>query len=172
MHLCIYSFIYLFVCLFIYLFIYILLCSFNLYSVFIDFIIDWLVDILILRLIIAKLFDPLHQPMNNITSFHLLIFFCLQVFLSYFFSYFHLTCFLISVQFLLISTPFIFLLPSHQILFSLIQTTIRELAGLLSAFDLSDDKIFLDKATQLADLLMPAFETESGIPKYVLYVLI
>ena len=50
------------------------------------------------------------------------------------------------------------------------QTTIRELGGLLSAFDLSGDQVFLKKAIELADLLMPAFNTESGIPRYVLYV--
>lgn len=47
---------------------------------------------------------------------------------------------------------------------SVFETTIRELGGLLSAYDLSGDKVFLDRAKQLADKLTPAFQTESGIP--------
>jgi hypothetical protein len=47
---------------------------------------------------------------------------------------------------------------------SVFETTIRELGGLLSAYDLSQDRVFLDKARQLADKLTPAFNTESGIP--------
>ena len=46
-----------------------------------------------------------------------------------------------------------------------VQTTIRELGGLLSAYDLSGDKVFLTKAIELGDLLMPAFDTQSGIPR-------
>lgn len=45
------------------------------------------------------------------------------------------------------------------------QTTIRELGGLLSAYDLSGDKVFLMKAQELGELLMPAFDTDSGIPR-------
>lgn len=48
---------------------------------------------------------------------------------------------------------------------SVFETTIRELGGLLSAHDLSGDKVFLTKAVELADLLMPAFDTASGIPR-------
>ena len=47
---------------------------------------------------------------------------------------------------------------------SVFETTIRELGGLLAAYDLSKDKIFLQKARILADKLMPAFKTASGIP--------
>lgn len=47
---------------------------------------------------------------------------------------------------------------------SVFETTIRALGGLLAAFDLSKDKVFLTKARELADLLMPAFATRSGIP--------
>lgn len=36
--------------------------------------------------------------------------------------------------------------------------------GLLSAYDLSGDKIFLVKATDIADRLLPAWDTQSGIP--------
>ncbi|GAA5998370.1 glycoside hydrolase family 47 protein [Rhodotorula paludigena] len=44
--------------------------------------------------------------------------------------------------------------------------TIRVLGGLLSAYHLSGEKdqMLLDKAVDLADRLLPAFETESGIP--------
>lgn len=47
---------------------------------------------------------------------------------------------------------------------SLFETTIRVLGGLLSAFHLSNDKMFIDKAVELADILSIAFETPSGIP--------
>jgi hypothetical protein len=46
---------------------------------------------------------------------------------------------------------------------SVFETTIRELGGLLSAFDLSGDTVFLNKAKQLGDRLMPAFRSPSGI---------
>lgn len=42
---------------------------------------------------------------------------------------------------------------------SLFETTIRIVGGLLSAFDLSDDGMFLEKARKLVDMLMPAFYT-------------
>lgn len=39
------------------------------------------------------------------------------------------------------------------------------LGGLLSAYHLSGhDALYLDKAQELADRLLPAFDTESGIP--------
>lgn len=47
---------------------------------------------------------------------------------------------------------------------SVFETTIRELGGLLSAYDMSQDEVFLQKARQLADKLMPAFNSPSGIP--------
>ncbi|KAG0296924.1 mannosyl-oligosaccharide alpha-1,2-mannosidase [Dissophora globulifera] len=48
---------------------------------------------------------------------------------------------------------------------NLFETTIRVLGGLLSAYDQSNhDPVFLDKAVDLADRLMGAFETASGIP--------
>jgi hypothetical protein len=46
---------------------------------------------------------------------------------------------------------------------SVFETTIRELGGLLSAYDLSGDRVFLDKALELGDKLLPAFATSSGI---------
>ncbi|KAI5481705.1 mannosyl-oligosaccharide alpha-1,2-mannosidase, glycoside hydrolase family 47 protein [Pseudohyphozyma bogoriensis] len=45
------------------------------------------------------------------------------------------------------------------------EITIRVLGGLLSAYHLSDgDPLFLEKAVDLADRLMPVFDTPSGIP--------
>ena len=45
------------------------------------------------------------------------------------------------------------------------QTTIRVLGGLLSAYHLSGgDPIYLEKAIDLADRMLPAFETPSGLP--------
>ena len=53
---------------------------------------------------------------------------------------------------------------NHADTVSVFETTIRELGGLLAAYDLSGDKVFLDKARVLGDLLMPAFDTATGIP--------
>ncbi|XP_031845965.1 alpha-Mannosidase class I b [Nomia melanderi] len=47
---------------------------------------------------------------------------------------------------------------------NLFEVTIRVLGGLLSAYHLSGDKIFLNKAAQLGDRLMPAFSTTSNVP--------
>jgi hypothetical protein len=44
------------------------------------------------------------------------------------------------------------------------EVTIRVLGGLLSAYHLSLDTLFLDKAIDLADRIMPIFATPSGIP--------
>jgi len=48
---------------------------------------------------------------------------------------------------------------------SFFETTIRILGGLLSAYDLSRDQIFLDKASDLGARLAAAFETPSGLPR-------
>ncbi|CAN6552048.1 unnamed protein product [Malus baccata var. baccata] len=47
---------------------------------------------------------------------------------------------------------------------SVFETTIRVIGGLLSAYDLSHDDIFLEKARDIADRLLPAWNTPSGIP--------
>ncbi|KAI8518400.1 Endoplasmic reticulum mannosyl-oligosaccharide 1,2-alpha-mannosidase [Branchiostoma belcheri] len=47
---------------------------------------------------------------------------------------------------------------------NLFETTIRVLGGLLSAFHLSNDQIFLEKARELGDRLMPCFNSPSKIP--------
>lgn len=47
---------------------------------------------------------------------------------------------------------------------SVFETNIRYVGGLLSIHALTRDQMFLDKAVQIADKLLPAFETPSGIP--------
>ncbi|KAL5699617.1 mannosyl-oligosaccharide 1,2-alpha-mannosidase [Ranunculus cassubicifolius] len=47
---------------------------------------------------------------------------------------------------------------------SVFETTIRVVGGLLSAYDLSGEKVFLAKAVDIADRLLPAWDTPSGIP--------
>ena len=47
---------------------------------------------------------------------------------------------------------------------SFFETVIRELGGLLSAYEFSKDKVFLDKAEILAEKLLKAFNTPYGIP--------
>ena len=44
------------------------------------------------------------------------------------------------------------------------ETTIRSLGGLLSAYDLSNDKVFLEKAEDLGSRLFKSFETQNGLP--------
>lgn len=45
-----------------------------------------------------------------------------------------------------------------------LQTTIRVLGGLLSAFHVTKDSIYLERAKDLADRMMPAFDTPTGLP--------
>jgi hypothetical protein len=47
---------------------------------------------------------------------------------------------------------------------STFETTIRMLGGLLSAYDLSGEQVFLSKATDLGNRLLPAFKTPTGLP--------
>ncbi|KAL9182005.1 hypothetical protein ACHAXT_012348 [Thalassiosira profunda] len=44
------------------------------------------------------------------------------------------------------------------------ETTIRSLGGLLAAYDLSNDKAFLEKAEDLGSRLIKAYNTPSGLP--------
>ncbi|KAK9766988.1 hypothetical protein K7432_003505 [Basidiobolus ranarum] len=44
------------------------------------------------------------------------------------------------------------------------ETTIRYLGGLLSAYELSEDPLFLEKANELGTLLIVAFDSPTGIP--------
>eukprot|EP01083_Nonionella_stella_P046762 125263_1 len=48
---------------------------------------------------------------------------------------------------------------------SFFETTIRVLGGLLSAFELSDDAVFLEKAADVGERLSKAFNTPSGLPR-------
>lgn len=50
------------------------------------------------------------------------------------------------------------------ILLLLIHCSFRVVGGLLSAYDLSEDELFLEKARDIADRLLPAWNTPSGIP--------
>ncbi|XXQ34498.1 alpha-1,2-Mannosidase [Plasmodiophora brassicae] len=47
---------------------------------------------------------------------------------------------------------------------SVFETGIRILGGLLSAYELSGDYMFVEKARQVGDGLLPAFKTVSGLP--------
>jgi len=47
---------------------------------------------------------------------------------------------------------------------SVFETTIRVLGGLISAYQMSKDRIFLKKADDLGSRLLPAFQTASGLP--------
>ncbi|XP_033102100.1 endoplasmic reticulum mannosyl-oligosaccharide 1,2-alpha-mannosidase-like isoform X2 [Anneissia japonica] len=47
---------------------------------------------------------------------------------------------------------------------NLFETTIRVLGGLLSAYHLSDELVFLEKAKLLGDELLPCFNSKSSIP--------
>ncbi|KAL0279923.1 UNVERIFIED_CONTAM: hypothetical protein PYX00_001372 [Menopon gallinae] len=47
---------------------------------------------------------------------------------------------------------------------NLFEVTIRVLGGLLSAYHLSNDTMFLHKANDLGTRLLPCFNTESGVP--------
>ncbi|PWN88406.1 seven-hairpin glycosidase [Acaromyces ingoldii] len=44
------------------------------------------------------------------------------------------------------------------------ETAIRYLGGFLSAYDLSGDVLMRDRAEELAQLIMPAFDTPTGVP--------
>ncbi|KAI0713189.1 glycoside hydrolase [Cerioporus squamosus] len=48
--------------------------------------------------------------------------------------------------------------------FNTFETTIRVLGGLLSAYALTNDTLYLDKAVDLADRIMPAFDTPARLP--------
>jgi mannosyl-oligosaccharide alpha-1,2-mannosidase len=48
---------------------------------------------------------------------------------------------------------------------SVFETTIRIVGGLLSAYDFTEDPLFLEKAEEVVKKLLPAFKTPSRIPK-------
>ena len=45
---------------------------------------------------------------------------------------------------------------------SLFETNIRIVGGLLGAFELAEDQMFLDKAQECVDLMLPIFETSAS----------
>eukprot|EP00054_Salpingoeca_dolichothecata_P033815 m.268074 g.268074 ORF g.268074 m.268074 type:complete len:658 (+) comp35434_c0_seq1:75-2048(+) len=47
---------------------------------------------------------------------------------------------------------------------NLFETTIRVLGALLTCYHFTEDSVFLDKARELGDRLMPAFNKQSGVP--------
>lgn len=47
---------------------------------------------------------------------------------------------------------------------SVFETNIRVVGGLLTCYALTGDVMFRDKAKAVADKLLPAFETPTGIP--------
>jgi len=49
-------------------------------------------------------------------------------------------------------------------LFVLFNWNFRVVGGLLSAYDLSGDEVFLEKAKDIGNRLLPAWDTPSGIP--------
>ncbi|KAJ2793806.1 hypothetical protein H4R20_006428, partial [Coemansia guatemalensis] len=44
------------------------------------------------------------------------------------------------------------------------ETSIRYIGGLISAYELSGNRMFLKQATSLADIMLEAFDTSTGIP--------
>ncbi|KAJ4474597.1 glycoside hydrolase family 47 protein [Lentinula edodes] len=48
------------------------------------------------------------------------------------------------------------------------ETIIRHLGGLLSAYALSKDPILLQQADRMGEMLLPAFNSESGLPAYAI----
>lgn len=53
----------------------------------------------------------------------------------------------------------------YDIFILIVQTTIRVLGGLLSAYHLSgSDSLYLTRARDLADRMLPVFNTASGLP--------
>jgi mannosyl-oligosaccharide alpha-1,2-mannosidase len=57
---------------------------------------------------------------------------------------------------------------AHEI--SVFETTIRFLGGFLSLYALTSDPMYLKKATEVGDALLPAFDTKSGIAKSLVNV--
>jgi len=48
---------------------------------------------------------------------------------------------------------------------SFFEVTIRYLGGLLGAFEVSRDRLYLEKAAELADALLPSFNSPTGLPR-------
>ncbi|KAG2184648.1 hypothetical protein INT43_000561 [Umbelopsis isabellina] len=50
------------------------------------------------------------------------------------------------------------------------ETVIRYVGGLLSAYDLSGNPVFVERARDLVDRLLPAFDTPTGIPYHSIHL--
>lgn len=61
-----------------------------------------------------------------------------------------------------INSLFSFLFQNSEI--SLFETNIRFMGSLLACYALTGDVMFRDKAAQLGERMLPAFQTETGIP--------
>lgn len=55
---------------------------------------------------------------------------------------------------------------THLLSANMFETTIRYLGGLLSAYDLSSERVLLLKATEIGDLLYAGFDTPNRLPGY------
>lgn len=55
---------------------------------------------------------------------------------------------------------------------SFFESTIRYVGGLISAYELSKDEIFLNKATELGERLLTAFNSPSGLPYSIVNVIV
>ena len=62
------------------------------------------------------------------------------------------------------------LLCSQTTDLSVFETNIRFIGGLLTCFALTGDVIFRDKAEQVAKKLLPAFQTQTGLPHSLINV--
>ncbi|KAH0791682.1 Mannosyl-oligosaccharide 1,2-alpha-mannosidase MNS1 [Histomonas meleagridis] len=51
---------------------------------------------------------------------------------------------------------------------SLFETVVRCVGGLLTAYEQTGDKVFLDAAKKFGDSLLPAFNTQTGIPRVLI----
>ena len=54
--------------------------------------------------------------------------------------------------------------------FSVFETNIRYIGGLLSLFSITGEAVFRDKAYDIANKLLPAFDTPTGIPNSAVYM--
>ncbi|VDM30319.1 unnamed protein product [Hydatigera taeniaeformis] len=52
----------------------------------------------------------------------------------------------------------------HPTEISVFEITIRFIGGLLSIYSMTKDRVFLDRAVSILDSLLPAFDTETGLP--------
>ena len=51
---------------------------------------------------------------------------------------------------------------------SFFETTIRDLGGLLAAYSMTGDKVLLDKAVDLGNRMLPAFDTATRMPHAII----